>query len=105
MTQAGVLSCRRGGKILSKYVLILQLNIANNEVPTKITSAIEKAEQNSDQITNLKTRSENLKKRVEAFLEKTEPLRLELGKRFSDINKLDQVLLYLKSFEKIDDLR
>lgn len=84
---------------------VFQLNIANNEVPTKLTSALGKAELNSNQIDSLKTRSVQLKAKVEAFLKKTEPLRNEVDKRFAAINKLELVLSYLESFEKIDDLR
>ena len=74
-------------------------------MPVKLAAALEKAELNSDQIDKLKTRSEDLKKKVEAFLSKTEPLRNEVHKRFSDINKLQEVLLYLKSIERVDELR
>lgn len=91
--------------ILHKYVLKLQLNAANNEVPQKLAAALEKAELNSSHIEKLKSRSDELKKKVEAFLDKTEPLRTEFDKRFAAINKLEEVLIYLKSFEKIDDLR
>ncbi|KAJ8728082.1 hypothetical protein PYW08_016467 [Mythimna loreyi] len=80
------------------------LNIANNEVPIKLAAALEKAELNSEQIDKLKTRSVELKKKVETFLNKTEPLRYEVDRRFSAINKLEEVLVYLRSFEKIDDL-
>lgn len=89
----------------TNWFIQFQLNIANNEVPTKLAAALEKAELNSDQIDKLKTRSEELKKKVEAFLNKTEPLRCEVDKRFAAINKLEEVLVYLKSFEKIDELR
>uniref|UniRef100_A0A2A4J1C9 RAD50-interacting protein 1 n=1 Tax=Heliothis virescens TaxID=7102 RepID=A0A2A4J1C9_HELVI len=80
------------------------LNVANNEVPTKLSAALKKAELNSNQIDKLKSRSDDLKKKVEAFLNKTEPLRCEIDKRFAAINKLEEVLVYLRSFEKIDDL-
>ncbi|XP_013199774.2 RAD50-interacting protein 1 [Amyelois transitella] len=80
------------------------LHVANNLVPTKLSSAIKKAENNSNQIQNLKEKSEKLKIKVDDFLQRTEPLRTELNKRFSAINKLDQVLIYLRSFEKIEDL-
>ncbi|XP_075973425.1 RAD50 interactor 1 [Anticarsia gemmatalis] len=78
--------------------------IANTEVPTKLTSALGKAVLNSNQIEDLKTRGVEIKAKVEAFLKKTEPLRNEVDKRFAAINKLEQVLVYLKSFEQIDDL-
>lgn len=74
-------------------------------MPVKLAAALEKAELNSDQIDKLKTRSEDLKMKVEAFLSKTEPLRNEVDKRFADINKLEEVLLYLKSIERVDELR
>ncbi|CAB3253495.1 unnamed protein product [Arctia plantaginis] len=80
------------------------LNIVNNEVPTKLTTALAKAELNSKQIGNLETQSEELKAKVEAFLKKIEPLKNEVDKRFGAINKLEQVLTYLRTFEKIDDL-
>ncbi|XP_059045414.1 RAD50-interacting protein 1 [Achroia grisella] len=80
------------------------LNLANNLVPTKLSSALKKAEKNSTQINNLKNKSVTLKSRIESFLEKTEPLRDGLNKRFTAINKLEQTLIYLKSFEKIDDI-
>ncbi|CAG5031600.1 unnamed protein product [Parnassius apollo] len=80
------------------------LNVANDEVPTKLSSTLKKAEHNSKQIQNLKIKSEQLKLKVEDFLSRTKPLRTELDKRFSAISKLEGVLLYLKSFEKIDEL-
>ncbi|XP_035433109.2 RAD50-interacting protein 1 [Spodoptera frugiperda] len=85
-------------------LLLKNLNAANNEVPQKLAAALEKAELNSSHIDKLKSRSDELKKKVEAFLDKTEPLRTEFDKRFAAINKLEEVLIYLKSFEKIDDL-
>lgn len=95
-------------KKVGKYCelpLEFQLNVANNEVPTKLSLAVTKAEANSTQIANLKNRSETLKLKVEDFLQRTEPLRNELEKRFTAINKLEHVLIYLKSFEKIDEIR
>lgn len=80
------------------------LNVANNEVPTKLSTALGKAELNSKQIESLKTRSVELKNKVQAFLKKTEPLRNEVDKRFTAINKLEQVLVYLRTFEQIEDL-
>ncbi|KAM3964419.1 RAD50 interactor 1 [Aphomia sociella] len=80
------------------------LHVANNLVPTKLSSAIKKAEENSTQINNLKNKGRTLKLKVEDFLQKTEPLRNELDKRFTAINKLEQTLIYLKSFEKIEEL-
>ncbi|KAH9633445.1 hypothetical protein HF086_004159 [Spodoptera exigua] len=85
-------------------LLLKDLNAANDEVPQKLAAALEKAELNSSHIDKLKCKSEELKKKVEAFLNKTEPLRNEFDKRFAAINKLEEVLIYLKSFEKIDDL-
>lgn len=84
---------------------VLQLNEANDEVPTKLSTAIKKAELNSNQIESLKERREKLRAKVDLFLSKTVPLRNELDKRFAAINKLEEVLLYLKSFEKIEDIR
>lgn len=84
---------------------MLQLATAQSEVPKLISTAIKKAEVNSLEIDSLKTRSESLKGKVEVFLEKTKPLSIGLEKRIYAINKLDQVLQYLKSFEKIDELR
>lgn len=83
----------------------MQLATAQSEVPKLISTAIKKAEVNSNQIHSLKERSESLKNKVEVFLEKTKPLSEGLEKRFHAINKLDQVLKYLKSFEKIDGIR
>ncbi|XP_049869018.1 RAD50-interacting protein 1 [Pectinophora gossypiella] len=80
------------------------LNVANSEVPTKLSTAIKKAEQNSKQINDLKDRQEKLQKKVEDFLNRTEPLRTEIDKRFTAINKLEEVLGYLKSFGKIEEL-
>lgn len=74
-------------------------------MPTKLTTALAKAELNSKQIGSLETQSEELKAKVEAFLKKIEPLKNEVDKRFGAINKLEQVLAYLRTFEKIDDLR
>ncbi|XP_026317786.1 RAD50-interacting protein 1 [Hyposmocoma kahamanoa] len=81
-----------------------QLNEANDEVPTKLSTAIKKAELNSKQIESLKERREKLKVKVDLFLSKTVPLQNELNKRFAAINKLEEVLSYLKSFEKIEDI-
>ncbi|KAL0892967.1 hypothetical protein ABMA27_014637 [Loxostege sticticalis] len=90
--------------IVRRNKLQSSLNVANNEVPTKLSLAVTKAEENSTQIANLKNRSETLKLKVEDFLQRTEPLRNELEKRFTAINKLEHVLIYLKSFEKIDEI-
>ncbi|KOB79405.1 RAD50-interacting protein 1, partial [Operophtera brumata] len=81
------------------------LATAQSEVPKLISTAIKKAEVNSHEIDSLKTRSESLKEKVDLFLERTNPLSEGLEKRFYAINKLDKVLQYLKSFEKIDELR
>ncbi|CAH0397943.1 unnamed protein product [Chilo suppressalis] len=80
------------------------LNVVNNEVPTKLSSAVKKAELNSKQINTFKEKSLVLKSKVETFLHKIEPLSVELDKRFQAIHKLEYVLTYLKSFEKIEDL-
>ncbi|CAG9786222.1 unnamed protein product [Diatraea saccharalis] len=80
------------------------LNVVNDEVPTKLSSAVTKAELNSKQIETFKEKSMVLKSKVENFLERTKPLCLELDKRFQAIHKLEYVLDYLKSFEKVDDL-
>ncbi|CAH2037618.1 unnamed protein product, partial [Iphiclides podalirius] len=80
------------------------LHIANDKVPTQLSTAIKKAEKNSKQIQNLKTKSEQLKEKVEDFIKRSEPLKIELDKRFSAISRLEGVLLYLKTFEKIDEL-
>lgn len=74
-------------------------------MPTKLSTAITKAELNSNQIEKLKEKREKLRVKVNYFLDKTAPLRLELNKRYSAINKLEEVLVYLQSYEKIDDLR
>ncbi|CAK1547129.1 unnamed protein product [Leptosia nina] len=80
------------------------LNAANDEVPTKLSAAITKAELNSQQIENLKTKSEDFKKRANDFLSRTQPLLSELDKRFTAIDKLEKVLEYFKSYAKIQDL-
>ncbi|XP_045529430.1 RAD50-interacting protein 1 [Pieris brassicae] len=80
------------------------LSAANDEVPTKLTSAINKAELNSKQIENLKIKSDDFKKRAEDFLSRTQPLLSELDKRFMAISKLEKVLEYFKSYAKIQDL-
>lgn len=74
-------------------------------MPTKLSTTIKKAELNSKQIEDLQDKSNELRGRVQALLKRTEPLRSELSKRFYAINKLQQVLTYLKSFEKIDEIR
>lgn len=43
--------------------------------------------------------------KVQCFLDKTAVLRSELDKRYNLINKYDDLLDYLKSFESIDELR
>ncbi|KAI5651976.1 RINT-1 / TIP-1 family domain-containing protein [Phthorimaea operculella] len=80
------------------------LNTANNEVPTKLSTAIKKAEENSQQIVKLKERRDKLQAKVADFLKRTDPLRTELDKRYTAINKLEEVLNYVKSFERIEDL-
>jgi hypothetical protein len=105
--------CPRSGDLIrlmmmncfSILLISLQLNIVNDEVPTKLSLSVKKAELNSEQIESFKSRSDVLKVKVEDFLQRTEPLRLELDKRFLAINRLENVLMYLKSFEKIDELR
>ncbi|XP_030035730.1 RAD50-interacting protein 1 isoform X2 [Manduca sexta] len=89
---------------LRKKHLVSCLNLANNEVPSKIFSAIRKAISNTNEVENLKARREALDARVETFYNETESLRTELNKRFTAINKLEQALEYMKSYEKIDAL-
>ncbi|XP_028043973.1 RAD50-interacting protein 1 [Bombyx mandarina] len=84
--------------------LLSCLTVANNEVPTKLSVAIKNAEVNSMQIQNLKVISNELRKRVAVFLEQTEPLRAEMERKFHAINKLYEIIEYLRSFEKVDDL-
>lgn len=90
--------------VKKRELLQSSLNLANNEVPTKLSSALAKAELNSNEVKNLKARSVELKAKVDTFLTKTEPLRNEIDKRFAAINKLEQALVYLSTFEKIEDL-
>lgn len=87
------------------YFRSFQLSAANDEVPTKLTSTINKAELNTKQIENLKIKSDDFKKRAEDFLNRTQPLLSELDKRFMAISKLEKVLEYFKSYAKIQDLR
>ncbi|XP_026725040.1 RAD50-interacting protein 1 [Trichoplusia ni] len=80
------------------------LNLANADVPAKLSSALRKSELNSTQVKKLSDRNEELKKKVEAFLKKTEPLRNDVESRFEAIKKLEEVLVYLKTYEQIDDM-
>ncbi|XP_068631637.1 RAD50-interacting protein 1 [Battus philenor] len=85
-------------------LLPLQSLLANDNLSARYSMTIQKAERNSNQIEDLKTKSDKLKEKIVNFLNRTEPLRTELTKRFSTINRLEGALLYLKSFEKIEDL-
>ncbi|KPJ08133.1 RAD50-interacting protein 1 [Papilio machaon] len=76
----------------------------NDHVSAKHSATIRKAEANINQITDIKNKSVKLTAKIDQFLSKTESFREELDKRFSTISKLEGVLLYFKSFEKIDDL-
>ncbi|KAL4712322.1 hypothetical protein ACJJTC_004084 [Scirpophaga incertulas] len=80
------------------------LKDATNEVPTKLSKSVQMAEQNCKRIETLQIRSESLKSKIEKFLQRIEPLHIELDKRFSAIRKLENVLVYLKSFDKIEEL-
>lgn len=77
----------------------------SNEVPTKLSSAVKKAEKNTEEIENIKKKTEDLNNKINTFMNKTEPLYNELNKRFTAINKLEEVLQYLKSYEYIEELR
>lgn len=74
-------------------------------MPAKLSSALRKSELNSTQVKKLSDRNEELKKKVEAFLKKTEPLRNDVESRFEAIKKLEEVLVYLRTYEHIDDMR
>ncbi|XP_072932060.1 RAD50-interacting protein 1 isoform X2 [Epargyreus clarus] len=80
------------------------LNAANNEVPTKLSTAIKKAEANSDHIENLKERSEKLKKKAEDFLARNEVVLSELNARFTAVHKLQEILTYFKSYAKVEEI-
>lgn len=77
----------------------------NNQVPSKLLSAIYKAEKTSKKVESLKEKSEKLKMQMQQFLDNTGPLRNELNDRFAAISKFEGILLYLKSFERVHDLR
>lgn len=81
------------------------MNAANDEVPTKLSRAIGKAESNSKHIENLKERSEKLKKKAEAFLSKNELILGELQKNFTTVHALEEILTYFESYEKVDEIR
>lgn len=81
------------------------MSVVSSEVPTKLSLAIADGEKNSKQVGTLKARSENLKKKVQSFLYKTEPLRNELSSRFTALSKYEVILSYLRTFEKVEDLR
>ncbi|XP_041977913.1 RAD50-interacting protein 1 [Aricia agestis] len=80
------------------------LHACNDEVPTKLSSAIEKAESNSKYIETLKEKSVLLKIKVDDFIQRTEPIMGELDKRFTAMAKLEEVLAYLKSYARIEEL-
>lgn len=77
----------------------------NDQASAKHSATIRNAEANINQITDIKNKSVKLKTKIHEFLSKTESFRDELDKRFSTISKLEGVLLYFKSFEKLDELR
>ncbi|XP_013168977.1 PREDICTED: RAD50-interacting protein 1 [Papilio xuthus] len=78
--------------------------LGTDQVSAKHSATIQKAEANINQITDIKNKSVKLTTKIDQYLSKTESFREELDKRFSTISKLEGVLLYFKSFEKIDDL-
>ncbi|KAG7302858.1 hypothetical protein JYU34_012841 [Plutella xylostella] len=90
--------------ILKRDHLQRCLHIANDEVPSKLSSAIEKAQKNCKQIERLKDKQEKLQAKVDQFLNHTGPLRNELNDRLTAISKLEGVLQYLNSFDKIEEL-
>ncbi|CAH0719433.1 unnamed protein product, partial [Brenthis ino] len=80
------------------------LHAASDEVPTKLSSAIKKAERNSKQIDAIREKMDVLVKKVDKFFIKTQPLITELDKRFSAIHKLEEVLAYFQSYARIEEL-
>ncbi|CAH2246959.1 RAD50-interacting protein 1 [Pararge aegeria] len=87
-----------------KTLLISILSASSDEVPTKLPSAIKKAELNSTQINSIQTKRALLMKKVESFLSKTEPLTNELEKRFKAIGRLEEVVSYFKLYSRIEEL-
>ncbi|XP_032519394.2 RAD50-interacting protein 1 isoform X1 [Danaus plexippus] len=90
--------------VLQRNQLKSLLNAASDEVPNKLSSAIAKAECNSQQIDQLREKRIELMKKVDGFIEKTQPLMSELNKRFADIGRLEEVLSYFKSYARIEEL-
>lgn len=82
-----------------------QLHAVSDEVPTKLSSAIKKAERNSKQIEAIREKMDVLVKKVDSFFTKTQPLMTELDKRFSAIHRLEEVLAYFQSYAKVEELR
>ncbi|XP_034830653.1 RAD50-interacting protein 1 [Maniola hyperantus] len=80
------------------------LHVSSDEVPTKLSSAIKKAELNSKQIDSIRVKRAVLKEKVESFLAKTEPLTKELDKRFKAIGRLEEVVAYFKLYTRIEEL-
>lgn len=89
----------------TKITFLFQLHVSSDDVPTKLSSTIQKAELNSKQIDHIKEKRAALAKKVERFLAKTEPLTKELDKRFKAISRLEEVVAYLKVYTRIEELR
>ncbi|VVC86474.1 unnamed protein product [Leptidea sinapis] len=87
-----------------KKSLETSLNAANDNVPSKLSSVISKAELNSKQVEKLKIKCEEFNKKAEDFLERTQPVRAVLDKRFTAIAQLEMVLEYFKSYVRVQDL-
>ncbi|XP_052740464.1 RAD50-interacting protein 1 [Bicyclus anynana] len=80
------------------------LSASSDEVPTKLPSAIKKAESNSKQIDNIRDKRCHLIKKLESFFTRTEPLTKELDKRFKDIGRLEEVVSYFNMYSMMDDI-
>ncbi|CAH2106494.1 unnamed protein product [Euphydryas editha] len=80
------------------------LHAASDEVPTKLTSAIKKAELSSKQVEKIKEKVSVFVEKVQSFLSRTDPLMTELDKRFSAIHRLEDVLIYFQSYAKVAEL-
>ncbi|XP_047529205.1 RAD50-interacting protein 1 [Vanessa atalanta] len=80
------------------------LHAASDVVPTKLTSAIKKAELNSKQIEKIREKMAVMVEKVETYMTKTQPLMTELDKRFSAIHRLEEVLVYFQSYARVEEL-
>ncbi|XP_050346271.1 RAD50-interacting protein 1 isoform X2 [Nymphalis io] len=80
------------------------LNAASDEVPTKLSSAIKKAELNSKQIEKIREKMALMVKKADTYMTKAQPLMTELDKRFSAIRRLEEILVYFQSYARVEEL-